>query len=169
MGVQSEVERARGKMRGEKAVDEDNTPGEDDDDDDDDEDADIGTSLDGGLMVGGGRGQEGAARAMMEARGSQKRKRKAKTTVTGAPRAPTVTKKSKVLRHISMVEAFNPVWQRDFSNYFLQWYYVSGIPFEAARRAKYHRMRKHLLECPLYTHPALPMHCEISGNGIPEQ
>ncbi|GBG79050.1 hypothetical protein CBR_g28764 [Chara braunii] len=95
-------------MRGEKAVDEDSTP--DNDDDDDDYGADIGTSLDGGLMTIG---------------------------------------------HLS--------------NSFLQWWYVSDIPSEAARRLEYHRMRKKLLECPPYTHPALPMHHVISCDGIPEQ
>ncbi|GBG91223.1 hypothetical protein CBR_g52105 [Chara braunii] len=165
MGVRREEERARGKMRGEKVVDEDNTP----DEDDNDHDADIVASLDGGFMVGGRRGQEGASRAMMEAKGSKKRKRKAKNIVTRTPPAPSLPKKRKILRQTSMVEAFNPVWQRDFSNYFLKWYYVSGIPFEAASRPEYHRMRKHLLECKPYTHPALPTHCVILGDDIREQ
>ncbi|GBG73720.1 hypothetical protein CBR_g17061 [Chara braunii] len=69
MDVRREVDRARGKMKGEKAVDEDNIPGEDYDDD---EDTDIGASYDGGLMTGARSGQEGAARAMMEARGLQR-------------------------------------------------------------------------------------------------
>ncbi|GBG91041.1 hypothetical protein CBR_g51774 [Chara braunii] len=170
MDVRTEEERARGKMRREKAIDNDNTPGEDDDDtdDDDDHDADIGASLDEGLMAGGRRGQEGPARAMMEATRSNKRKRKAKKIVTGFPPAHPVPKKSRVLRPNSMVEAFDPVWQRDFY-YFLQWYFVSNFPLEAARRPKYHRLRKHLLECPLYTHPALLTHSTISMEGIPEQ
>ncbi|GBG65549.1 hypothetical protein CBR_g51432 [Chara braunii] len=169
MDVRREVERAKGKMRREKAVDEDNTLGEEEEEEDgDDQEADIGASLDGGLMAGGRRGQEGAARAMMEPRGSKKRKRKAKTTATTTPATPPLPKKCKVLRQTSMVEAFNPVRQRDFSNY-LQWYYVSGIPFEASRRPEYNRMRKHLLECPPYTQPALPTHRVISGDDILEQ
>ncbi|GBG87744.1 hypothetical protein CBR_g45898 [Chara braunii] len=53
--VRQEAERGRGKMRGDKAVGVESTPDEhdddDDDDDDDDEGADIGASLDGGLMA----------------------------------------------------------------------------------------------------------------------
>ncbi|GBG80797.1 hypothetical protein CBR_g31353 [Chara braunii] len=67
------------------------------------------------------------------------------------------------------MEVFDPAWQREFSNEFLQWWYVSGIPFEAARRPEYQRVRKRLLECPSYTHPALPTHRVISGDDIPEQ
>ncbi|GBG69821.1 hypothetical protein CBR_g4650 [Chara braunii] len=50
MDVRRQEERAGGKMRGGKAVDEDSTPNEVDDDDND---VDIGASLDGGLMAGG--------------------------------------------------------------------------------------------------------------------
>ncbi|GBG62579.1 hypothetical protein CBR_g31215 [Chara braunii] len=169
MEVRREVERARGKMRREKAVDEESTPDEDEDGDDDDQGADIGASLDGGLMADGRRGQEGAAKAMNEAAGSKKRKRKAKMTPIEARSPPSQPKKSRVLRQTSVLETFNPVWQRDFSNSFLQWWYVSGIPFEAARRPEYHTMRKKLLECPRYTHPALPTHNVISCDGIPQQ
>ncbi|GBG78048.1 hypothetical protein CBR_g25984 [Chara braunii] len=167
--VRREAERARGKMRGDKAVDEDSTPDEhddnddDNDDDDDHEGADIGASLAGGLMAAGRRGQEGAAKAMKEAAQSTKRKRKATTP------APPLPKKGKALQQTSMLEAFDPAWQREFSNEFLQWWYVSGIPFEAARRPEYQRVRKRLLECPPYTHPALPTHRVISGDDIPEQ
>ncbi|GBG61092.1 hypothetical protein CBR_g19168 [Chara braunii] len=169
MEVQREVERARGKLRKENAVDEDSTPDEDADDDDDDEGADLGASPDGGLMGDGRYGQEGAARAMKEAAGSKKRKRKAKMTTTEARSAPSEPKKSRVLRQTSMLETFDPVWQREFSDSVLQWWYVSGIPFKAARRPEYHRMRKKLLECPPYAHPALPTHCVISCEGIPQQ
>ncbi|GBG89796.1 hypothetical protein CBR_g49647 [Chara braunii] len=169
MEVRREVERARGKLRKEKAVDEDSTPDEDADTDDDDEGADLGASLDGGLMGDGRRGQEGAARAMKEVVGSKKRKRKAKMTTTEAISAPSEPKKSRVLRQTSMLETFDPVWQREFSDSVLQWWYVSGIPFEAARRPEYHRMRKKLLECPPYAHPALPTHRVISCKGIPQQ
>ncbi|GBG78291.1 hypothetical protein CBR_g26321 [Chara braunii] len=146
MDVRREAERARGKMRVDKAVDVDTTPDEGDDDDDDDEDegADIGASLDGGLMVAGRRGQEGAARALREAAGSKKRKRKAKMTAAETKSAPPLSKKTK-------------------------WWYVSGIPFEAARRPEYQTMRKKLLECPSYAHPALPTHRVISCDGIPQQ
>ncbi|GBG61231.1 hypothetical protein CBR_g19763 [Chara braunii] len=49
MDVRREVERAKGKMRREKAVDEDSTPGEEEEEeDDDDQEADIGASLDEG-------------------------------------------------------------------------------------------------------------------------
>ncbi|GBG86772.1 hypothetical protein CBR_g42057 [Chara braunii] len=109
MEVRREVERARRKLRKEKAVDEDSTPDEDADDDDDDEGADLGASLDGGLMGDGRRGQEGAARAMKEAAGSKKRKRKAKMTTTEARSAPSEPKKSRVLRQTSMLETFDPV------------------------------------------------------------
>ncbi|GBG73953.1 hypothetical protein CBR_g17667 [Chara braunii] len=165
MEVRREAERGRGKMRGDKAVDEDSTPDEhdDDDDDDDDEGADIGASLDGGLMAAGRRGQEGAAKAMKEAAQSKKRKRKATTP------APPLPKKGKVRRQTSMMETFDPVWQQEFSKEFLQWWYVYGIPFEAARRPEYQRVRKRLLECPPYTHPALPTHRVISGDRILEQ
>ncbi|GBG80223.1 hypothetical protein CBR_g30590 [Chara braunii] len=165
MDVRREAERARGKMRGDKAVAEDSTPDEHDDDDDDNDDqgADLGASFDGGLMAAGRRGQEGAAKAMKDAVQSKKRKRKATTP------APPLPKKGKVLRQTSMIETFDPAWQRDFTNEFLQWWYVSGIPFEAARRPKYQRVRKRLLECPPYTHPVLPTHCLISGDGIPQQ
>ncbi|GBG77300.1 hypothetical protein CBR_g23629 [Chara braunii] len=169
MEVRREVERARGKMRREKAVDEESTPDEDDDDDDDDQGADIGASLDGGLLADGRRGQEGAAKAMKEAAGSKKRKRKAKRTATEARSAPSQPKKSRVLRQTSMLETFDPVWQRDFSDSFLQWWYVSGIPFEAARRPEYQTMRNKLLECPPYAHPALPTHRVISCDDIPQQ
>ncbi|GBG75777.1 hypothetical protein CBR_g21021 [Chara braunii] len=124
---------------------------------------DIGASLDGGLMAAGRRGQEGAAKAMKEAAQSKRRKRKATTP------APSLPKKGKVLRQTSMMEAFDPAWQREFSNEFLQWWYVSEIPFEAARRPEYQRVRKRLLECPPYTHPALPTHRVISSDDIPEQ
>ncbi|GBG82385.1 hypothetical protein CBR_g34761 [Chara braunii] len=106
MEVRREVERARGKLRKEKAVDEDSTPDEDADDDDDDEGADLGASVDGGLMGDGRRGQEGAARAMKEAAGLKKRKRKAKMTTTKARSAPSEPKKSRVLRLTSMLETF---------------------------------------------------------------
>ncbi|GBG91154.1 hypothetical protein CBR_g52035 [Chara braunii] len=120
MEARREAERARGKMRGDKAVDEDSNPNEhdDDDDDDDDEGADIGASLDGGLMVAGRRGQEGAVKAIKVAAQSKKRKRKATTP------APPLPKKGKVLRQTSMMETFDPVWQREFSNEFLQWWTV---------------------------------------------
>ncbi|GBG91645.1 hypothetical protein CBR_g52680 [Chara braunii] len=154
MDVRQEAERARGKMRGEKAVAEDSTLDEHDDDDDD-QGADLGASLDGGLMVAGRRGQEGAAKAMKDVVQSKKRKRKATTP------APLLPKKGKVLRQTSMIETFNPAWQRDFTNEFLQWWYVSGIPFEVARRPEYQRVRKRLLE--------LPTHRLISGDGIPQQ
>ncbi|GBG88916.1 hypothetical protein CBR_g48528 [Chara braunii] len=165
MDVRREAERARGKMRGDKAVAEDSTPDEHDDDDDDEDDqgAYLGTSLDGGLMAAGRRGQEGGAKVMKDAVQSKNRKRKATTP------APPLLKKGKVLRQTSMIETFDPVWQREFSNEFLQWWYVSGIPFEAARRAEYQRVRKRLLECPPYTHPALPTHRLIFGDRIPEQ
>ncbi|GBG76391.1 hypothetical protein CBR_g22138 [Chara braunii] len=165
MEARQEAERARGKMRGDKAVDEDSTPDEHDDggNDGDDEGADIGASLDGGLMAAGRRGQEGAAKAMKEVAQSKNRKRKATTP------APPLPKKGKVLRQTSMMETFDPVWQREFSNKFLQWWYMCGIPFEAARRPEYQRVRKRLLECPPYTHPALPTHRVISGDGIPKQ
>ncbi|GBG68726.1 hypothetical protein CBR_g3268 [Chara braunii] len=169
MEVRREVERAWGKLRKEKAVDEASTPDEDADADDDDEGADLGASLDGGLMGDGRRGQEGAARAMKEAAGSKKRKRKAKMTTTEARSAPSEPKKSRVLRQTSMLETFDPVWQREFSDSVLQWWYVSGIPFKAVRRPEYHRMRKKLLECTPYAHPALPAHCVISCEGIPPQ
>ncbi|GBG89269.1 hypothetical protein CBR_g48978 [Chara braunii] len=171
MDVGREVERGRDKMRGDKAVEEDTTLDEDDDDDDDDEDqaADIGVSLDGGLMAAGRRGQEGAAKAMKEATKSKKRKRKAKKTITEATLAPPLPKKGRVLRHPSMVETFDPVWQREFSNFYLQWWNVSGIPFEAARRSEYQQVRRRLLDCPPYTHPVFPTHRVISGDGIPEQ
>ncbi|GBG66016.1 hypothetical protein CBR_g54996 [Chara braunii] len=120
-------------------------------------------------MGDGRRGQEGAARAMKEAAGSKNRKRKAKMTTTEARSAPSQPKKSRVLRQTSMLETFDPVWQREFSDSVLLWWYVSGIPFEAARRPEYHRMRKKLLECPPYAHPALPMHRVISCEGIPQQ
>ncbi|GBG81677.1 hypothetical protein CBR_g32672 [Chara braunii] len=144
MEVWREVERARGKLRKEKAVDEDSTPDEDAAVHDDDKGADLGASLDGGLMGDGRRGQEGAARAMKEVAGSKKRKRKAKMTTTEARSAPSQPKESR-------------------------WWYVSGIPFEAARRPEYHRIRKKLLECPPYAHPALPTHRVISCEGIPQQ
>ncbi|GBG67490.1 hypothetical protein CBR_g625 [Chara braunii] len=144
MEVRRETERSRGKMRREKPVVEDSTPDEDDDDDDDDQGADLGASLDGGLMADGRRGQEGAAKAMKAAAGSKKRKRKAKMTATEARSAPSQPKKSR-------------------------WWYVSGIPFEAARRPEYHTMRKKLLECPPYAHPALPTHRVTSCDGIPQQ
>ncbi|GBG71234.1 hypothetical protein CBR_g8537 [Chara braunii] len=148
MEVRREVERARGKMRGDKAVDEDTTPDEDEDDDDDDDDedqsADIGASLDGGLMAAGRRGQEGAAKTMKEATKSKKRKRKAKKTVTEATPVPPLPKKGR-------------------------WWYVSGIRFEAARRPEHQRVRRRSLKCPPYTHPVLPTHSVISGDGIPEQ
>ncbi|GBG79438.1 hypothetical protein CBR_g29585 [Chara braunii] len=165
MDVRQEEERARGKMRGDKAVAEDSTPDEHDDDDDDDDDqgADLGASLDEGLMAAGCRGQEGAAKAMKDVVQSKKRKTKATTP------APPLQKKGKVLQQTSMIETFDLAWQRDFTNEFLQWWYVSGIPFEAARRPEYQRVRKRLLECPLYTHPALPTHRLICGDGIPQQ
>ncbi|GBG83585.1 hypothetical protein CBR_g37304 [Chara braunii] len=117
---------------------------------------------------------------------SRKRKRKATTP------APPLPKKGKVLRQTSMTETFDPAWQRDFTNKFLQWWYlsgipfdpawqrdftneflqwwyVSGIPFEAARRPEYQGVRKRLLQCPPYTYPALPTHRLISGDGIPQQ
>ncbi|GBG64809.1 hypothetical protein CBR_g46765 [Chara braunii] len=169
MEVRREVERARGKMRKEKAIDEDSTPDEDDDGDDDDQGADLGASLDGGLMGDGRRGQEGAARAMKEAAGSKKRKTKAKMTTTEARLTPSQPKKSRVIRQTSMLETFDQVWQREFSDSVLQWWYVSGIPFEAARRPEYHTMRKKLLECPPYAHPALPTHRVISCDDIPQQ
>ncbi|GBG60653.1 hypothetical protein CBR_g11878 [Chara braunii] len=169
MEVRREAERARGKMRGEKAIDEDSTVDEDDDNDDDDQGANIGPSLDGGLMAAGRRGQEGVAKTMKEAMGSKKRKRKAKMTATEARSAPPLPKKSKVLRQTSMLETFDPVWQRDFFDSFLQWWYVSDIPFETARRPEYHTMSKKLFEYPSYTHPALLMHRVISCGGIPQQ
>ncbi|GBG92977.1 hypothetical protein CBR_g58025 [Chara braunii] len=104
MEVRREVERAMGKLRKEKAVDEDSTPDEDAAADDDDEGADLGASLDGGLMGDGRRGQEGAARAMKEAAGSKKRKRKAKMTTTEARSAPSEPKKSRVLPQTFMLE-----------------------------------------------------------------
>ncbi|GBG65920.1 hypothetical protein CBR_g54213 [Chara braunii] len=144
MEERREVECARGKLRKEKAVEEDSTPDEDADNDDDDEGADLGASLDGELMGDGRRGQEGAARAMKEAEGLKKRKRKAKMTTTEARSAPSQLKKSR-------------------------WWYVSGISFEVARRPEYQRMRKKLLECLSYAHPALPTHRVISCEGIPQQ
>ncbi|GBG68683.1 hypothetical protein CBR_g3224 [Chara braunii] len=155
----------QGKDEGEKAVVEDITPDEHDDDHDDDDDQgpDLGASLDAGLMAAGRRGQEGAAQAMKDTVQSRKRKRKATTP------APPLLKKGKVLRQTSMTETFDQAWQRDFTNEFLQWWYVSGIPFEAARRPEYQRVRKRLLECPPYTHPALPTHHLIFGDGIPQQ
>ncbi|GBG81270.1 hypothetical protein CBR_g31942 [Chara braunii] len=90
MDVWREAVRARGKMRGDKAVAEDSTP--DEHDDDDDQGADLWASLDGGLMTAGRRGQEGAAKAMKDAVQSKKRKRKATTP------APPLPKKGKVLR-----------------------------------------------------------------------
>ncbi|GBG77890.1 hypothetical protein CBR_g25822 [Chara braunii] len=127
MEVRREVERARGKMRKEKVVDEDSTPDEDDDDgDDDDQGAYLGASLDRGLMGDGRRGQEGAARAMKEAAGSKKRKRKARKTATEARSAPSQPKKSRVLRQTSMLETFDPVWQREFSDSVLQWWDIEA-------------------------------------------
>ncbi|GBG67486.1 hypothetical protein CBR_g621 [Chara braunii] len=111
MEVRQEMERARGKMRREKAVVEDSTPDEDDGDDDDDQGADLGASLDGGLMADGRHGQEGAAKAMKAAAGSKKRKGKAKMTATEARSTPSQPKKSRVLRQTFMLETFDPVWQ----------------------------------------------------------
>ncbi|GBG69785.1 hypothetical protein CBR_g4616 [Chara braunii] len=155
----------QGKDEGEKAVAEDSTPDEhdDDNDDDDDQDADLGASLDVGLMAAGRRGQEGAAKAMKDTVQSKTRKRKATTP------APPLPKKGKVLQQTSMTETFDPAWQRDFTNEFLQWWYVNGIPFEATRRPEYQRVRKRLLECPPYTHPELPTHRLIFGDGITQQ
>ncbi|GBG71054.1 hypothetical protein CBR_g8353 [Chara braunii] len=106
---------------------------------------------------------------MKAAAGSKKRKRKAKMTATEARSAPSQPKKSKVLRQTSMLETFDPVWQQEFSDSLLQWWYVSGIPFEEARRPECHMMRKKLLECPSYAHPALPTYRVISCDGIPQQ
>ncbi|GBG90206.1 hypothetical protein CBR_g50386 [Chara braunii] len=65
-----------------------------------------------------------------------------------------------------MEDSFDPKWQQDLDAYFLQWFYISDIPFHAARRPEYNTFRSHLATCPPRVHPSLPNHRLICGDGI---
>ncbi|GBG92669.1 hypothetical protein CBR_g56634 [Chara braunii] len=89
-----------------------------------------------------------------------------KRRTSSQPLPPTgAAKKFRQLR----MESFDPKWKQDLDTYFLQWFYVSGIPFHAAGRPEYNTFRRHLATCPPRVHPTLPNHRRISGDGIVQQ
>ncbi|GBG88835.1 hypothetical protein CBR_g48447 [Chara braunii] len=68
-----------------------------------------------------------------------------------------------------MNDSFDPIWQQDLDAYFLQWFYVSGIPFRATKRPEFNTFRKHLDTCPPRVHPFVPNNHHIFGDGIVQQ
>ncbi|GBG84539.1 hypothetical protein CBR_g38821 [Chara braunii] len=91
--------------------------------------------------------------------------RKRKTSSQGL----LATGATKKFRQSRMDESFDPKWQQDLDVYFLQWLYVSGIPFHATRRHEFNTFRKHLATCPPRVHPSMPNHHRICGDGIVQQ
>ncbi|GBG67932.1 hypothetical protein CBR_g1051 [Chara braunii] len=90
-----------------------------------------------------------------------------KRRTSSQPLPPTGAVKK--FRQSRMEESFDPKWQQDLDAYFLQWFYVSGIPFHAAGRSEYNTFRRHLATCPPRVHPTLPNLRHISGDGIVQQ
>ncbi|GBG83108.1 hypothetical protein CBR_g36726 [Chara braunii] len=90
-----------------------------------------------------------------------------KRRTSSQPLPPTGA--AKKFRQSRMEESFDPKWQQDLDAYFLQWFYVSSIPFHAAGRPEYNTFRRYLATCPSRVHPTLPNLPRISGDGIVQQ
>ncbi|GBG79723.1 hypothetical protein CBR_g29987 [Chara braunii] len=90
-------------------------------------------------------------------------KRRADTAPTASAPEP------KRLKQVRLDEVYGPEWQATFDHLFVQWWYISGIPFETARMAEYGALSQHVLNMPRGVKPALPQFRRIAGNEIQEE
>ncbi|GBG60463.1 hypothetical protein CBR_g5637 [Chara braunii] len=116
----------------------------------------LGASLERGAFKVGRTPHQTRPGATMDGRG----KRRAGT----APAASVPD--TKCLKQVRLDELYDPEWQATFDHLFLQWWYISGVPFERARMPEYRALTKHLQNMPRGMKPALPQYKRIAGSGI---